>query len=294
MNWKLFGWITLIFTIAGFFWRYNWYKVILAVIAREKMIEFAKTIHSAQVIGSPGSGKTLLLSVIARGITEGIKKTGFVSNIPDATFISYNDLNLNEAVPELENFNIPKYLFLDEINSYIEGIAFTANRKQHEGVESLFMWLRHLNIHVWASGQRINQVWVAVRDITNYVVIPRKPQKLFTFFSFWLGTLKIDYFVDGQLEHSFTILITNLDFDLYDSYWLKNLRHFRPVLGQPKKKLTELEKVIAKLNNYSDKYRVEQQNKNPKEKKEVTLEERVKVVEKTIKKGKKSYKQNFA
>ena len=103
------------------------------------MVEFAKTIHSAQVIASPGQGKTLLLSIIARGIKEGIKKTGFISNIPDANYITYNDLNLNEPTTEFENINIPKYFFLDEINLYVEGIAFAKNRKQHEGVENMFM-----------------------------------------------------------------------------------------------------------------------------------------------------------
>ncbi|CAG8435207.1 5930_t:CDS:2 [Ambispora gerdemannii] len=56
-----------------------------SMIQRYKMIEFAENdVNSAIIVGDIGRGKTLLMSIIARGIKHGVKKTGFVNNIRDA------------------------------------------------------------------------------------------------------------------------------------------------------------------------------------------------------------------
>jgi hypothetical protein len=88
----------------------------------------------AVISADVGQGKTLLLSILARHLPRGIKKLGFVSNIPDAELISYNDINFDEPIPEMDNYRIPKYYFLDETNFYIDGVNFTKNRLYHQGV----------------------------------------------------------------------------------------------------------------------------------------------------------------
>jgi hypothetical protein len=88
----------------------------------------------AMVSADVGKGKTLLLSILARHLPHGIKKVGFVSNVPDAKLLSYNDLNFDEPVPEIETYNIPKYYFGDEMNFLIEGTSFIENRIYHKGV----------------------------------------------------------------------------------------------------------------------------------------------------------------
>ena len=71
----------------------------------------------------------------------------------------------------------------------------------------------------------------------------------------------MDFFAEGKLTNSFDILVSNLDYDLYDSYWLRHLRYFRPIIGKEKVKKTELEKIIEQLNEYAEKYRQEQLGK---------------------------------
>jgi hypothetical protein len=75
-----------------------------------------------------GKGKTLLMSILARSLPHGIKKVGFVSNVPEAELLSYADINFQEKVPEKETYRINKYFFLDETNFYIDGVNVRANR----------------------------------------------------------------------------------------------------------------------------------------------------------------------
>jgi len=51
-----------------------------------------------------GKGKTLLLGILARSLPHGIKKLGYVSNVPDAELLSYNDINFDEEIKARENF----------------------------------------------------------------------------------------------------------------------------------------------------------------------------------------------
>ncbi|CAG8467745.1 19074_t:CDS:2 [Racocetra fulgida] len=69
------------------------------------------------------------LIILARHLPYGIKKMGFVSNVPDAQLLSYNDINFEEPISEMENYRIPKYYFIDELNFTVEGRA----KKQAEG-----------------------------------------------------------------------------------------------------------------------------------------------------------------
>ncbi|CAG8749633.1 5648_t:CDS:1, partial [Cetraspora pellucida] len=80
-----------------------------------------------------GKGKTLLMAILARSMPYGIKKVGFVSNVPDCELLSYSDINFQEKVPRKDTFRIPKYFFLDETNYYIDGVNVAANRLYHEG-----------------------------------------------------------------------------------------------------------------------------------------------------------------
>jgi hypothetical protein len=88
----------------------------------------------AMISADVGQGKTLLLSILARHMPHGIKKMGFVSNVPDAQLLSYNDINFDEPISEIENYRIPKYYFIDELNFTIEGVNFTENKLYHKGV----------------------------------------------------------------------------------------------------------------------------------------------------------------
>jgi hypothetical protein len=60
-------------------------------------------VHLAIVSADIGKGKTLLLSILARELAQGIKKVGFLSNVPDAELLSYNDINFFEPIKKREN-----------------------------------------------------------------------------------------------------------------------------------------------------------------------------------------------
>ena len=97
----------------------------------------------AVVIGDVGKGKTLLLSILANSMPQGIKKVGFVSNVPDAELLSYNDINIHEAIPKKDNYRLNKYYFLDETNFWIEGVEHTKNKIYHKGVAFFLQIIRH-------------------------------------------------------------------------------------------------------------------------------------------------------
>jgi len=66
-------------------------------------------------------------------------------------------------------------------------------------------------------------VWIAVREMVNYYVKLKGLKKLFDLGRFQFHTLEIEFYSqDWELEESFNILVSNLDFELYDSYWLKD------------------------------------------------------------------------
>ena len=109
-------------------------RIIEGWLERKRLFDFAQDVHMAMVSADVGKGKTLLLSILAKNLPHGIKKVGFVSNVPDAKLLSYNDLNFDEPIPEMENYNIPKYYFVDEVNFLIEGTSFIENRIYHKGV----------------------------------------------------------------------------------------------------------------------------------------------------------------
>jgi hypothetical protein len=101
---------------------------------RKRMIDFAQGVNMAVVSADVGRGKTLLLSILARNLSHGIKKMGFVSNVPDAELLSYKDISFDEPTSEMNNYRLPKYYFLDETNFYIDGVEFYKNRLYHRGV----------------------------------------------------------------------------------------------------------------------------------------------------------------
>ncbi|KLL04749.1 MAG: hypothetical protein MRERV_12c006 [Mycoplasmataceae bacterium RV_VA103A] len=175
-----------------------------------------------------GKGKTLLMAILARSMPYGIKKVGFVSNVPDCELLSYSDINFQEKVPRKDTFRIPKYFFLDETNYYIDGVNVAANRLYHEGVSQLCQQARHQKIHLWISATRGNHVWVAVREMVNYYIKLDGLRPLFKFGSYSFFTLRIDFYSQSwKHEQSFNILVSNLDFELYDSYWLKDTALWR-------------------------------------------------------------------
>jgi len=212
----------------GFFYKYPFIRYLEAWLERKKFVEFAKGVHMALVSADVGRGKTLLMSILANSITRGIKKVGFISNVPDAQMLSYNDLNFDEPVPEMEIYRIPKYYFVDELNFMIEGTNFNENKIVHKGVSWLMAISRHHHMHCWFSMQRDNHAWIAIRQIANYYVKLGGIRPLMSIGGFTYWTQHIQFFSQqGELEKEFNILISNLDFELFGSFWLEDTKYFR-------------------------------------------------------------------
>jgi hypothetical protein len=230
---KFFGWWNLLIfgfiLVAGILYKYPFLKLIIAQMERKKFIEFSKGVHMAVVSADVGKGKTLLLSILARSIKRSIKKIGFVSNVADAQLVGYNDINFEEPIPEKETYRLPKHYFLDEMNFMIEGVNFRENQLYHKGVAWLLQILRHHKMHVWMSGTRDNHIWVQVRQMMNYYIKLGGLKPLMNLGRFQFSTQRVQFYSQTwELEQEFNILISNLDFELYDSYWLGNTRYFRP------------------------------------------------------------------
>lgn len=218
----------------------------------------------AMVSADVGRGKTLLLSILAREMPHGIKKVGFVSNVPDAQLLSYSDLNFDLPVPKIESYRIPKYYFVDELNFLIEGTSVYENRKYHKGFAWLMQICRHHRMRVWMSATRDNHVWVSVRQMANYYVKLGGLKPLMDIFGYVFYTQRVRFYSqEWELVAEFNIETNNLDFELYDSYWLKDTSYFRPTLegmaeeGRLKreKKLAEMKKKkLAESGKKSKKY----------------------------------------
>ena len=225
---KLYILSAVLALIVGFFYHYNFIVLAVSYWQRKKLIEFAQGVHAAVIQADIGKGKTLLLSILARHLPRGIKKVGFVSNIPDAQLLSYSDINFQEKISLKDTYRIPKYFFLDETNFWIDGVQVRANREYHDGVANLLQIARHQRIHLWISATRGNHVWIAMREIVNYYIKLGGIKKLFNLGRFHFYTLRVEFYSQSwELEKVFNILFSNLDFDLYDSYWLKDTSHWR-------------------------------------------------------------------
>jgi hypothetical protein len=64
--------------------------------------------------------------------------------------------------------------------------------------------------------------------MVNYYIKLGGLSPLFTLGSYQFYTLRIDFYSQSwQHEQTFEILVSNLDFELYDSYWLKDTGFWR-------------------------------------------------------------------
>ena len=234
INWKWYLVTFIVCYLIGLLFNHDWISFLQAYWERKKLIEFAqKKVKAAVIQADIGMGKTLLMSVLARLLPRGIKKVGFVSNIPDAEMISYADIDFRSKVPKKDTFRIRKYFFIDETNFWIEGVNIKENREYHAGVEELLQISRHHRTHTWISATRGNHVWVAMREILNYYVELGGVEPLFNFRSYQFFTLRVKFYSQKwELKKEFNILISNLDFDLYDSYWLKDTSYWRIADGE--------------------------------------------------------------
>lgn len=78
-------------------------------------------------------------------------------------------------------------------------------------------------------------MWVAIRQIVNYYVKLGGLEHLMDLGGFSFFTLRVQFYSQSwELKKEFKILVSNLDFNLYDSYWLKDTSYFRPTLEKIK------------------------------------------------------------
>jgi hypothetical protein len=95
-------------------------------------------------------------------------------------------------------------------------------------VADLLQIARHHRIHLWISATRGNHVWIAMREIVNYYIKLGGVKPLFSLGRFHFHTLEIEFYTQSwELYKTFNILVSNLDFELYDSYWLKDTSYWR-------------------------------------------------------------------
>lgn len=244
-KWNIIFALTLLFF--GICYRWPWGKLYEAYLQRKKLLEFAEGVNMAIISSQVGKGKTLLLSILARHLPIGIKKVGFVSNVPDAELLSYNDINFDEPISKMDSFRIPKYFFLDETNFYIDGVEVYKNRIYHRGAAYFLQISRHHQVRLWISATRDNHVWVAVRGMVNYYIRLGGLEFLMNIGSFFFHTLKVQFYDGEELKKEFNILISNLDFGLYDSYWLKDTSYFRPLLTESENRVKHTQPQIENL-----------------------------------------------
>lgn len=222
--------VCLISLIKGLFKAFPYFDSYQALKERERLIEFAEKAPSVIINAPPRMGKTLLLSVVCRGLPKGYtKKVGFASNIPDAKALSHNDFNWWGKVGKEASTDLVEYFFVDEINYIIKGNEHQKNTKYNMGVPFLQQIIGHINKRLWISATREGHVGIDSRDLVNYHAEVYGLKHLM----FWEGseysTLLVKFHDQtGKFVDSFNILIDHdSDFKLYNSFWLKNMKFFR-------------------------------------------------------------------
>lgn len=74
-----------------------------------------------------------------------------------------------------------------------------------------------------------------MREVVNYYVKLGERKRLFDWEEREYYILPVEFYTQsGILYKEFNITITNYDFGLYDSYWLRDIRHFLPIKPEAK------------------------------------------------------------
>lgn len=176
------------------------------------------------IVGSIGSGKTALSVYINNMFYKASKSkrkkfafqraSSFPIDLPDQRIFNYNELFLN-------NFDLKTpvntLITLDEIQFFHVGSDIKKNRSFHKPVAQFISIMRHNDNKAIFVGQRLNDLWIELRDRVNLFVYCIEFKRLWYFpflwrFSFFytfneslFQDLMKKYAIDGvSFSHLFT------------------------------------------------------------------------------------------
>lgn len=176
------------------------------------------------IVGSIGSGKTALSVYInymfykmfrsRRGKEKMQRASTFPIDLPEQRIFNYNELFLNNFTVKTP---INTLLTLDEIQFFHVGSDIKKNRSFHKPVAQFISIMRHNNNKAIFVGQRLNDLWIELRDRVNLFVYCIEFRRLwycpfiwkFSFFYSFNESLFQDlmkkYAIDGvSFSHLFT------------------------------------------------------------------------------------------
>lgn len=167
------------------------------------------------IIGSIGSGKTALAVYInflyykmsKRNSKYSLKRaSSFPIDLPDQRIFNYGELFLDDFKVKTP---VNSLLTLDEIQFFQVGSDFIKNRSLHKSVAQFLSIMRHNDNKAIFVGQRLNDLWVELRNRVNLFVYCVEFKRLwycpfiwrfsffYTFDEFLFQDLIKKYAVDG-------------------------------------------------------------------------------------------------
>jgi hypothetical protein len=166
-----------------------------------KQYQFKRLIKNqvslAVVFGSLGQGKSLLFSWLVNRLEHTYTNFWHKKKGNKILLMDYMDVRGKYQIPA----GSANY-FVDEVNLYFRGVQVDKNRKDHSGIEDFAALARHFDKKIFFSVQRTNQLWVAIRDISNIYI---KVKGIYTpLFLPWCAVLRIEAYEDIKLAEEWS------------------------------------------------------------------------------------------
>jgi len=210
--------ITFPFALYGLkvlcFQLYESYLSWTASRSRNQLYSFLLNYYQIIIWGPAGSGKTLLLSILANHPQNPYAKytnfPSFSQNVHDS--LSWSDLTMKNNLPK------QSWLFLDEVGLYGNWTDPKTERKQNEDVALFLQFVRHCQHRLFVATQRLGGgIWNEMRDRSALFIQMTGFQK---YNSFTLLTFQTS--LNERMEHPsfWRIPVTQSDYELYESTWM--------------------------------------------------------------------------
>ena len=186
----------------------KWGLLIFAVISLIQFIliwwkqkQFKKLVKEqislAVVFGSLGQGKSLLFSWLVNRLDNTYTNFWHKKKENKVLPLDYLDVRGQYKIPEgRANY------FIDEVNLSFRGVEFKQNRKNHSGVEDFCALARHFNKTIFFTVQRLPQLWIPIRDISNVYI---KVKGIYSpLFLPWVSVLRLEVYEDIKLAEEWS------------------------------------------------------------------------------------------
>lgn len=151
----------------------------------------------AVVFGSLGQGKSLLFSWLVNRLDNTYTNFWHKKKGNKVLPLDFLDVRGKYKIPESKaNY------FIDEVNLSFRGVEFYKNRKEHSGIEDFCALARHFDKTIFFTVQRLPQLWVPIRDISNVYI---KVKGIYTpLFLPWCSVLRLEVYEDIKLAEEWS------------------------------------------------------------------------------------------